>query len=206
MNSLHAYFRNIHSSSILIYCLQIFIVLSGTTLGLYFSGYTELIVPITLGAIATALTDFDDRLSIRLRNLIYVCILFFAVSSILYLLHPYKFIFILYLSLSSGMLMLMGAFGQRYATISFGTILLSIYTMFGLGEYEHWYQQSIYFVLGALWYGTTSILFYLLKPTQAVQDNLAQSFQALAQVLEKKPSSLTQTIPTMSNSSFIIYL
>lgn len=186
MNSLHAYFRNIHSSSILIYCLQIFIVMSGTTLGLYFSGYTELIVPITLGAIATALTDFDDRLSIRLRNLIYVCILFFAVSSILYLLHPYKFIFILYLSLSSGMLMLMGAFGQRYATISFGTILLSIYTMFGLGEYEHWYQQSIYFVLGALWYGTTSILFYLLKPTQAVQDNLAQSFQALAQVLEKK--------------------
>ena len=186
MNFLHAYFRNIHSSSILIYCLQIFIVLTGTTLGLYFSGYSDLIVPMTLGAIATALTDFDDRLSIRLRNLLYVCVLFFVVSSILYLLYPYKFLFILYLSLSSGMLMLMGAFGQRYATISFGTILLSIYTMFGLGEYEHWYQQSVYFVFGTLWYGTTSILFYLLKPTQAVQDNLAQSFQALAQVLDKK--------------------
>ena len=65
------------------YCLQILIVLSGTTLGLYFLGLQQLIVPTTLGAIATALTDFDDRLSIRLRNLAYVCVLFFSVSSIL---------------------------------------------------------------------------------------------------------------------------
>ena len=69
------------------YCLQILIVLSGTTLGLYFLGLQQLIVPTTLGAIATALTDFDDRLSIRLRNLAYVCILFFSVSSILDFLH-----------------------------------------------------------------------------------------------------------------------
>ena len=168
------------------YCLQIFIVLTGTTLGLYFSGYPTLIVPITLGAIATALTDFDDRLSIRLRNLVYVCILFFSVSSILELLSPYKFLFILYLSISSACLMLMGAFGQRYATISFGTVLLSIYTMFGIDEYEYWYQQSIYFVLGTIWYGLTSILFYLLKPTQAVQDNLTQSFRSLADLLDAK--------------------
>ena len=75
------------------YCLQILIVLSGTTLGLYFLGLQQLIVPTTLGAIATALTDFDDRLSIRLRNLAYVCVLFFSVSSILDFLHPYKFFF-----------------------------------------------------------------------------------------------------------------
>ena len=168
------------------YCLQIFIVLSGTTLGLYFTGFEALIVPVTLGAIATALTDFDDRLSIRLRNLLYVCVLFFAVSSILDFLHPYKFLFILYLALSSAVLMLMGALGQRYATISFGTVLLSIYTMFGLGEYSEWYLQPSYFVLGALWYGLSSIIFYLLKPTQAVQDNLAQSFLALADVLNRK--------------------
>ena len=93
----------------LIYCLQICIVLSGTTLGLYFLGLHQLIVPVTLGAIATALTDFDDRLSIRLRNLDYVCILFFSVSSILDFLHPDKFLFILYLSLSSACFILMGA-------------------------------------------------------------------------------------------------
>ena len=65
----------------------------------------------------------------------------------------------------------MGALGQRYATISFGTVLLSIYTMFGLGEYAHWYEQPLYFVVGVPWYGLTSILFYLIRPTLQVQEN-----------------------------------
>jgi uncharacterized membrane protein (TIGR01666 family) len=186
VNSLKDLLQRFKSNSILIYCLQIFIILSGTTLGLLFLGYEALIVPVTLGAIATALTDFDDRLSIRLRNLVYVCILFFGVSSILEFLYPHKLLFILYLSLSSAAFILMGALGQRYATISFGTILLSIYTMFGLGEYSEWYQQPSYFVLGALWYGLTSIIFYLLKPTQAVQDSLAANFNAIAALLLAK--------------------
>lgn len=186
VNYFKALFLKFKSNSILIYCFQILIVLSGTTLGLLFLGYGQLIVPVTLGAIATALTDFDDRLSIRLRNLFYVCILFFGVSSILAFLHPYTFIFILYLSVSSAVLILLGALGQRYATISFGTILLSIYTMFGFGEYETWYAQPSYFVLGTLWYGLSAVLFYLVKPTQAVQDNLAQCFEQLADLLEAK--------------------
>lgn len=186
MNNFTKLLHNFKSNSTLIYCVQIFIVLTGTTLGLLYLGYEKLIVPITLGAIATALTDFDDRLSIRLRNLGYVCVLFFGVSSILDFLYPYKLLFILYLSLSSAGFMLMGALGQRYATISFGTVLLSIYTMFGLGEYSTWYLQPSYFVLGTLWYGLTSIVFYLLKPTQAVQDNLAQCFNEISALLFAK--------------------
>jgi len=170
----------------LIYCLQILIVLSGTTLGLYFLGHEQLIVPVTLGAIATALTDFDDRLTIRLRNLFFVCILFFSVSCILEFLYPYKLFFLIYLSLSSAIFILMGALGQRYATISFGTILLSIYTMFGFGEYPEWYQQPSYFLWGTLWYGICTIIFYLLKPTQAVQDNLSNNFNQLSQLLITK--------------------
>jgi uncharacterized membrane protein (TIGR01666 family) len=186
VNPLRQFLRAFFSNSIWVYCLQILIVLTGTTLGLFYAGHQLLIVPVTLGAIAAALTDFDDRLSIRLRNLLYVCILFFSVSSILEFLASYKLLFILYLSLSSAFLILLGALGQRYAAISFGTILLSIYTMFGLGEYQTWYQQPSYFVLGAIWYGLSSMLFYLLKPTQAVQDNLAQSFQQLSTLLQAK--------------------
>ncbi|WP_373886236.1 YccS family putative transporter [Acinetobacter sp. YH12079] len=186
MNTRLSWFQQFQSSAIIMYCLQICIVLSGTTLGLYFLGFHSFIVPVTLGAIATALTDFDDRLSIRLRNLLYVCVLFFSVSSILDFLYPYKLLFILYLSLSSAGFILLGALGQRYATISFGTILLSIYTMFGLGEYDTWYFQPSCFVLGALWYGFTSILFYLIKPTLPVQDNLSRCFLQIAEVLNAK--------------------
>ena len=180
MNYLTQIFNRFKANSILIYCLQILIVLTGTTLGLLWLGHNELIVPVTLGAIAAALTDFDDRLSLRLRNLLYVCILFFTVSTILGFLAPYKLLFILYLSISSAGFILLGA------TISFGTILLSIYSMFGLGEYAHWYQQPTYFVYGALWYGLTSILFFLLKPTLPLQDKLSQIFEEISALLQAK--------------------
>lgn len=186
MNYLTQIFNSFKTNSILIYCLQILIVLTGTTLGLLSLGHNELIVPVTLGAIAAALTDFDDRLSIRLRNLVYVCLLFFTVSSILGFLAPYKIFFILYLSISSAFFILLGALGQRYATISFGTILLSIYSMFGLGEYAHWYQQPTYFVYGALWYGFTSILFFIIKPTLPLQDKLSQIFKEISVLLQAK--------------------
>lgn len=176
----------IQMNALTTYSLQMAIVLLGTTFGLRFLALDALIVPITLGAIATALTDFDDRLSLRLRNLFYVLVLFFSVSSILELLYPYKLYFALFLSLSSAAFILMGALGQRYATISFGTILLSIYTMFGLGEYQFWYEQPCYFVIGALWYGLSSIVFFLIRPTLQVQENLSQSLQHIADLLYNK--------------------
>ncbi len=168
------------------YCLQMCIVLTGTTLGLYYLHLGQFIVPVTLGTIAAALTDFDDRLTIRLRNLLYVCILFFTTSTILELLHPYPLLFISYLSLSSAGFILLGGLGQRYASISFGTVLLSIYTMFGLGEPHVWYWQPSCFVLGAMWYGCAAIVFYLLKPTLVVQDYLSTSFQQIAKLLQLK--------------------
>lgn len=186
MNSPYVLFNRFRSNSILLYCLQIFIVLIGTTLLLHGLGLSQFIVPVTLGAIAAALTDFDDRLSIRLRNLFYVCVLFFTVSTILAFLAPYKFWFIVYLSLSSAAFVLMGALGQRYATISFGTILLSIYTMFGLGDYPHWYQQPSYFVCGALWYGFTSILFFIIRPTLPLQEKISTIFKEIGELLQIK--------------------
>ena len=186
MNSLYVLFNRFRSNSILLYCLQIFIVLIGTTLLLHGLGLSQFIVPVTLGAIAAALTDFDDRLSIRLRNLFYVCVLFFTVSTILAFLAPYKFWFIVYLSLSSAAFVLMGALGQRYATISFGTILLSIYTMFGLGDYPHWYQQPSYFVCGALWYGFTSIIFFIIRPTLPLQEKISTIFKEIGELLQIK--------------------
>jgi uncharacterized membrane protein YccC len=42
------------------------------------------------------------------------------------------------------------------------------------------------FCLGALWYGCTAIVFYILKPTLAVQDNLARCFNQVADLLNAK--------------------
>jgi uncharacterized membrane protein (TIGR01666 family) len=58
--------------------------------------------------------------------------------------------------------------------------------MFGLGEYTHWYQQPTYFVYGALWYGFTSILFFIIKPTLPLQDKLSQIFKEISVLLQAK--------------------
>jgi uncharacterized membrane protein (TIGR01666 family) len=179
----HLFKPLLQMNALRMYCLQMAIVLFGTTFGLRWLHLDGLIVPVTLGAIATALTDFDDRLSLRIRNLVYVILLFFAVSSLLECLYPYPLYFALWLAGSSCAFILCGALGQRYATISFGTILLSIYTMFGLGEYPTWHTQPSYFVLGAAWYGLISILFFILRPTLAVQENLSTSLQHMADLL-----------------------
>ena len=206
MKNLSLLFNRFRSNSIVLYCLQILIVLCGTTLGLHQLGLGQLIVPVTLGAIATALTDFDDRLSIRLRNLMYVCVLFFTVSTILEFLAPYKFWFIVYLSLSSAALVMMGALGQRYATISFGTILLSIYTMFGLGEYPDWYQQPSYFVLGALWYGLTSILFFVIRPPCLYKKRSPLFFRILLNYFKPNHVYSTQIILIMLKHCYSNFL
>ncbi len=53
-------------------------------------------------------------------------------------------------------------------------------------NHDTWYFQPSCFVLGALWYGFTSILFYLIKPTLPVQDNLSRCFLQIAEVLNAK--------------------
>ncbi|MFX4543528.1 FUSC family membrane protein, partial [Acinetobacter baumannii] len=46
--------------------------------------------------------------------------------------------------------------------------------------------QPTYFVYGALWYGLTSILFFLLKPTLPLQDKLSQIFEEISALLQAK--------------------
>ena len=53
-----------------LYYARIFIALCGTTAFPWWLGDVKLTIPLTLGMVAAALTDLDDRLAGRLRNLI----------------------------------------------------------------------------------------------------------------------------------------
>ena len=185
MRSRFEFLSSYQINATLVYCVQIFIVLLGTTLGLRSLGLDELIIPVTLGAIATALTDFDDRLTIRLRNLMYVSVLFLWSVPYLSYWRPIPLFYCVPVVIE----WLFNFAGFTWSTLCDHFIwycaAVCLYP-FGLGEYTHWYQQPLYFVYGVLWYGLTSVLFYMIKPTLAVQDNLAQIFQNLSQVLTLK--------------------
>lgn len=76
-------------NSNLLYHLRILIALIGTTAVPRWLGIPKLTIPLTLGVVAAALTDLDDRLAGRLRNLLITLVCFFVASASIELLFPY---------------------------------------------------------------------------------------------------------------------
>ncbi|ACY84114.1 TIGR01666 family membrane protein [Edwardsiella piscicida] len=173
-------------NSALLYNLRIFIALAGAAGVPWLLHQPRLTIPLTLGVVAAALTDLDDRLVGRLRNLLITLVCFFIASASIELLFPYPWLFAGGLMLSTVGFILLGALGQRYATIAFGALLIAIYTMLGTSMYQFWYQQPLLLLLGAVWYNLLTLIVHLLFPIRPVQEGLARSYSQLAVYLDAK--------------------
>jgi len=173
-------------NSNLLYNLRIFIALAGAAAVPWWLAIPKLTIPLTLGVVAAALTDLDDRLSGRLRNLLITLVCFFIASASIELLFPYPWLFALGLTTSTCGFILLGALGQRYATIAFGALLIAVYTMLGTSMYDAWYQQPILLIIGALWYNLLTLIGHLIFPIRPLQENLARCYDRLANYLDAK--------------------
>ena len=168
------------------YNMRMIIAFAGTAFVPYFMGYQLATIPLTLGMVAAGLSDIDDRFSVRIVNLIYSYIGFFITAVSIYLLFPYPVLFAFGLIISCIGLILLGSLGRRYATISYGCLVISVYSMLGVGLFEHWYTQALLLVIGAAWYGLLSTISFLLFPVRQVQDKLAQCYSSLGDFLFAK--------------------
>lgn len=178
--------RFIYNSHFLYY-IRIIIALTGTTLFPWILGQEpKYTIPLTLGVVAAALTDLDDRLVGRLKNLVITLCCFLLASASIGLLYPYPILFFCGLAISTWGFILLGALGQRYATIAFGALLIAIYTMLGMPIFPEWYEQPVLLLLGAIWYNSLTLIGHLLFPIRPVQDNLTRCYQQLATYLEAK--------------------
>ncbi|WP_445374474.1 YccS family putative transporter [Photorhabdus tasmaniensis] len=174
-------------NSHLLYSIRILIALTGTTLVPWLlDKEPKITIPLTLGVVAAALADLDDRLIGRLRNLVITLISFFVASASIELLFPYPWLFTIGLALSTCSFILLGALGQRYATIAFGALLIAIYTMLGSSIFPLWYQQPLLLLTGAIWYNLLTLTGHLLFPIRPLQDNLARCYQQLSAYLDAK--------------------
>lgn len=186
-----------------LYNVRIFIALCGTTAVPWWLGEVKLTIPLTLGVVAAALADLDDRLAGRLRNLVITLVCFFIASASVELLFPWPWAFALGLTLSTSGFILLGGLGQRYATIAFGALLIAIYTMLGVSLYEHWYQQPLLLLAGAVWYNLLTLTGHLIFPIRPLQDNLARSFDQLAHYLELKSRLFDPDIEDQSQEPIV---
>jgi uncharacterized membrane protein (TIGR01666 family) len=168
------------------YNLRMIIAFAGTAFVPYYYNQQLMTIPLTLGVVAAGLSDIDDRFSVRLLNSIYTYIGFFITAVSIYFLFPHPVLFALALIISCIGLILLGSLGRRYASISYGCLVISVYSMLGVTLFDHWYSQALLLVIGAAWYGILSTLSFLLFPVRHVQDKLSQSYSSLADFLFAK--------------------
>lgn len=196
------------------YNVRMLIAFTGTAFVPYLLDHQLATIPLTLGVVAAAISDIDDRFSVRLMNLIYTYIGFFITAASVQLLFPYPIAFAVGLIASCIGWILLGSLGRRYATIAYGCLMISVYTMLGVHLFEEWYLQPALLVVGAAWYGLLSTISFLLFPVRQLQDQLAASYNALGGFLYAKsnlfdvdmtPSSYQQSMIdlSMENSKLI---
>lgn len=168
------------------YNVRMIIAFSGTAFVPYFLGHQLATIPLTLGVVAAGLSDIDDRFSVRLLNLVYTYIGFFVTATSIYFLFPHPFLFAIGLIISCIGFILLGSLGRRYATISYGCLVISVYSMLGVHLFEEWYMQPSLLVAGAAWYGVISTISFLLFPVRQVQDKLSECYSSLGNFLFAK--------------------
>lgn len=216
MNSIILFLRQLFYNSNLLYSLRILVSLTGTTFIPWLYNNTLLVIPLTLGVVAAALTEIDDKFLGRLGNLLLIICCFLIASFSVELLFPHPLLFLIGLLISTLSFILLGALGQRYAVIAFGSLLIAAYTMLGHNMYHDPFSQPIYLIIGVLWYNLIALIELILFPIRSMQNALANSFHQLSHYLECKAAMFDpdekngfkkqNILLTQANQQFIIAL
>ncbi|MDH1263039.1 YccS family putative transporter [Pseudomonas sp. GD03944] len=171
------------------YSLRVFIALSGSLLLCWSQGWMHSLIPLFLGVIASALAETDDSWQGRLGALLVTLGCFTAAAYTVEFLFPYPWLFVSALAVSAFALTMLGALGERFATLGSATLILAVYSMIGVeqrGGTAGLWLEPLLLVAGAAWYGVLSVIWNALFSNQPVQHSLARLFRELGQYLKLK--------------------
>jgi uncharacterized membrane protein YccC len=148
---------------------------------------------LTLGVVAAALTDLDDRLAGRLRNL--------AITLVCFLLLPPRWsccslalAVCAWVNRIDHRIYFARRSGQRYATIAFGALLIAIYTMLGVTLYDRWYLQPCFLLTGAVWYNLLTLCGHLIFPIRPCRITLRAAMNSWRIIWSSNPVCLTRIL------------
>ena len=109
-------------------------------------------MPLTLGTIAGGLVDLDNRLSGRLKNLFYTLIAFAISSLVIQVTFVDHYLFILIMAILTFLFTMLGAIGQRYNTIAFGSLVVALYTILAYDPNQIWFINPLLILVGTSLY------------------------------------------------------
>ncbi|MEI7428946.1 MAG: YccS family putative transporter [Betaproteobacteria bacterium] len=149
----------------------------------------QAIIPSLLGVIASALAESDDNWRGRLRAQVATLFCFGMIIMAVRLSLSNPVALILVLVVAAFLLTLLGALGERYRAVATATLIMSLYAAIAIQpQASHAVAQQLEILLlsGAAWYGLISVAWAAAFPMLAVEQNLAQLYEALGKYLELK--------------------
>lgn len=159
-------------------------------------GQEHWLIGLILGVIACALAETEDRVVGRLQALLMTLLCFAVTAFSVQALFPYPWLFVTGLTLSSFAFVMLGAAGERYATIAVASLILAVYTMLGADQAasqatpQPMWLQPLLLLAGAAWYGLISLLATAVFATRAARRSLARVFIELSRYLALKAALL----------------
>ncbi|EEX50135.1 YccS/YhfK family integral membrane protein [Pasteurella multocida] len=166
--------------------IPIFIAVNLAAIAIWLLDISAQSMPLILGIIAGGLVDLDNRLTGRLKNLFYTLIAFSISSLIVQISIGNGYQFTLLMTTITFIFTMVGAIGQRYSTIAFGTLVIALYTTLSYLPDTPWFINPIMILCGTLLYSVIALVVHLLFPNRPVQENIARSFLSLGAYLDAK--------------------
>lgn len=139
-----------------------------------------------LGVVAMALGETDVHPKGRIKSAGIALLLFFITSSVVQLLFPHPILFACWTVIAAFILTLSGGLSPRMQGVTFGTLLIFVYTMLGTDNADKWFYQPILYTIGAFAYSLVSVLLLYHRPYRMLQEQLARGFHHLAEYIQVK--------------------
>lgn len=157
------------------------------------TGHTDAVIPLFLGAIASALAETDDSWRGRLRAQLVTLGCFAGIAFAVEAAFGMPLLFIAGLALAAFWLTMLGAVEARYKAIAYATLILAMYATLGIENMgahgvAHRGREPLLLVAGAAWYGVFSVLWCAAFPAQPVQARLVTLFTVLGNYVRYKAS------------------
>ncbi|GLB51176.1 TIGR01666 family membrane protein [Neptunitalea chrysea] len=157
------------------------------------AGYKSVGATLALGVVAMALSETDVHPRAKLKSIIftYICFVFVAVSVELLRLYPLPFG--IWLAVFTFMFTLIGGHSARFQGITYGCILVAVYTMLGAGYGNPWYFQPVIMPLGGLIYAVISISIAYKHPWRLLEEQIASGYTKIAEYIALKAELFPST-------------
>lgn len=154
---------------------------------------------LALGVVAMSLGETDVHPLGRVKSASIALILFFVISSLAELFFNTAALFSLLILILAFTLTIAGGLNSRMQGVTFGTLLIFVYTMLGADVTEKWFYQPVLYTIGAFAYSLVSILLLRKRPYRLLKEQLARGFHYLAEYIDLKanlfPSDLQSQTP-----------